>query len=91
MAKNTRIIEGKFGERVRKPKPRQPALSISLPDEANPIEWITLSPSDDPTQTRNIYCRYYAVCLDYAVVQRWEGFACLDCSLWKDGKEGGEE
>ena len=31
---------------------------------------------------RNVHCRYYAVCIDAAVKEDWEGFSCQKCPLF---------
>jgi hypothetical protein len=29
---------------------------------------------------RNVFCPYYANCLDYAIEEAWEYWGCCDCS-----------
>lgn len=97
MAKNTRIKAELLPDANKRQSPSRsqvlphttkPRFFITLPEVANPVEWITLSAADDPEKTRNIYCQYYARCLDWAVKERWDGFACIECELFtKGGKE----
>jgi len=37
---------------------------------------------------RNVFCRYYNSCLDYAVDKQWRNFACpAECDFIKDNSE----
>lgn len=40
-------------------------------------------------EIRNLYCSYYAGCIDVAVKKGWESFTCTKCHYFK--KKDGEQ
>jgi hypothetical protein len=39
---------------------------------------------------RNVFCRYYSECLDYAISRKWPGFSCQSCGCYEQEKLEGE-
>ncbi len=40
---------------------------------------------------RNVFCRKYGDCLDYAIRKRWPGFSCQDCESYEQETLNREE
>lgn len=32
---------------------------------------------------RNVFCRNYGECLDYAILRKWPGFSCRNCNFYE--------
>lgn len=47
----------------------------------NPQRYIAVESCDKVR--RNVFCRNYAECLDYAILRKWPGFSCLNCSCYE--------
>ena len=39
---------------------------------------------------RNVFCRYYGECLDYAIRKKWPGFSCQSCECYEQERLEGE-
>ncbi|MCL5405586.1 MAG: hypothetical protein M1398_02490 [Deltaproteobacteria bacterium] len=39
---------------------------------------------------RNVFCRNYGKCLDYAILRKWPGFSCQNCGCYEQEKLEGQ-
>lgn len=54
-----------------------------LPAGANPRAWERLA-VNDADEHRFFGCRFYNLCLDYAIYLRWRSWTCRYCKLWNE-------
>lgn len=48
----------------------------------HPTPWETILSPEQPVEPfRNVHCRHYDTCLDFAVKQNWDGWTCAACPL----------
>jgi hypothetical protein len=51
---------------------------------AKPERYIAVESCDKVR--RNVFCRNYAECLDYAILRKWPGFSCDSCGCYEQEK-----
>jgi hypothetical protein len=55
---------------------------------AKPVRYIAVDTCDKVR--RNVFCRNYAGCLDYAILRKWPGFSCDNCGCYEQEKLDGQ-
>lgn len=40
---------------------------------------------------RNVHCRFYSACVDFAVKEDWDSFTCAQCPLFHQDKAPGAD
>jgi len=67
-----RFLERKFSDMAcSQPKPNPTELRLPMWADHHRVE-----------DYRNVHCRSYALCIDAAVKEDWEGFSCQKCPMF---------